>query len=79
MCILLFEDLNGDAIRQEMEMPISGGAISISSRDGETSLTEETTSEFDEDGLPLPVCFESLQTGDYNITIAAPEGFNRPH
>lgn len=76
LCILLFEDLNGDAIRQETELGISGGAISISDRAGETSLTAETNNAVDEEGQPVPVCFENLETGDYNITIAAPEGYN---
>lgn len=76
MCILLFNDLNGDALRQEAEPAIPGGAISISSRDGQVSETAETTSALDEDGQPLPECFDELPVGDYNITIAAPEGYN---
>jgi LysM repeat protein len=76
MCILLFNDLNGDALRQETEPAIPGGAISLSSRDGQVSETAETTSTLDEDGQPVPECFEELPTGDYNITIAAPEGYN---
>jgi murein DD-endopeptidase MepM/ murein hydrolase activator NlpD len=76
MCILLFEDVNGDALRQTEEMPIAGGAISISSREGEVSLTADTTGTLDADGEPLPECFDDLPSGDYNITIAAPEGYN---
>jgi LysM repeat protein len=76
MCILLFDDINGDALRDDTEPPIAGGAISISSRDGETSLTAETRIQYDEDGLAIPECFENLPSGDYNITIAAPEGYN---
>lgn len=76
LCILLFNDINGDALRQEEEFSIAGGAISISSRDGKTSLTAETTSDLDEDGIPIPVCFTDLSTGDYNITMAAPEDYN---
>lgn len=76
LCILLFNDTNGDALRQETESPISGGAISISGRDNPTSLTSETTAALDEDGLPMSECFQELPVGDYNVTIAAPEGFN---
>ncbi len=76
LCILLFNDTNGDALRQVTEPPIAGGAISISERAGQTSLTAETNSALDEDGLPIPECFQDLPVGDYNITIAAPEGFN---
>lgn len=76
LCILLFNDTNGDALRQELEPPIAGGAISISGRDNQTSLTAETSAALDEDGLPISECFQELPVGDYNITIAAPEGFN---
>lgn len=70
LCILLFEDLNGDSLRQTSEPSIPGGAISISDRSGEISLTETTPAGLD------PVCFDDLIEGDYNITVAAPEGYN---
>jgi murein DD-endopeptidase MepM/ murein hydrolase activator NlpD len=76
LCILLFNDTNGDALRQEIEPPIAGGAISISDRESQTSLTAETSAALDEDGLPVSECFQELPIGDYNITIAAPEGYN---
>ncbi len=74
ICIALFDDLNGDAQRQsvEEEPPIPGGAISISNRSGSVSLTGETTQAEDED----PLCFEEVPGGDYNITVAVPEGYN---
>jgi hypothetical protein len=76
LCILLFDDINGDALRQDAEMGIAGGAISLSSSDGQVSETATTRSELDADGLPVPECFNDLPVGDYNITIAAPEGYN---
>lgn len=70
LCVILFNDVNGDSIRQEEETSIPGGAISISDRSGEISLTETTTSGVD------PYCFEELLQGDYNITVAVPDGYN---
>lgn len=71
LCILLFEDINGDSIRQEEEPSIQGGAISIGNRSGTVSLTTDTKS-----GLE-PECFEELPEGDYTITVAVPEGYNQ--
>ena len=70
ICVLLFEDENGDAIRQEEEASLPGGAINISKRDGSVSITEETQS-----GLDY-YCTETIQEGDYNVSAAIPEGYN---
>jgi murein DD-endopeptidase MepM/ murein hydrolase activator NlpD len=70
LCILLYEDINGDSLRQDTEMSIPGGAISISDRGGQVSITSET-----QPG-DAPDCFDEIPEGDYNITVAAPEGFN---
>jgi hypothetical protein len=70
LCILLYNDLNGDSIRQEEEPSIPGGAISISSRSGTVSKTEDT-----QDGLDHQ-CFEDLPEGVYNISLGVPDGYN---
>jgi hypothetical protein len=70
LCVLLFEDFNGDAMRQEEEPAIPGGAISVSDRYGQVSRTADTIAGFD------PVCFEELPEGEYNISVAIPEGYN---
>ena len=70
LCILLFDDLNGDSIRQEDEPSIPGGAISFGNRDSSISETVDTGSGLD------PKCFEELPEGDYTITVAVPEGYN---
>lgn len=70
MCILLFEDRNGDSIRQEDEPSIPDGAISFGNRAGTVSEALST-------GIGLePECFEDLPEGEYSITIAVPEGYN---
>jgi len=82
MCVLLFEDINGDSIRQEEETSLPGGAISISDRFGEKSITAETPSGGISDNLfPDPeelgfTCFEELEKGEYNVTVAIPDGYN---
>lgn len=70
LCIILYNDLNGDSIRQEDEPSIPGGAISVNNRAGDVSLTVDT-----EDGLEHH-CFEEVPEGDYSLTVAIPEGYN---
>lgn len=82
ICVLLYEDENGDSIRQEEELSLIGGAISISDRLGRASLTADTPS----GGLsdlyePEPedlgyTCFDQLLEGEYNITVGIPDGYN---
>jgi len=76
ICILLFDDINGDALRQESEFGIVAGAVSVSQRAGEASRSGSTTDEIDVDEEPVPTCFEELPVGEYTISVAAPEGFN---
>ena len=82
LCVLLFEDIDGDSIRQEQEPSLPGGAISINDRSGEISLTADTPSGgVSENLFPEPeelgfVCFDTLEKGEYNITVASPDGYN---
>lgn len=70
LCVLLFNDENGDAIRQEEEASLPGGAINISNRDGSVSITEDTT-----DGFEYS-CTDNLEEGTYNVSAGIPEGYN---
>jgi LysM repeat protein len=70
LCIILFEDRNGDSIRQTGEDSISNGAISVSNRSGSVSLTENTTNTAD------PFCFQKVPEGEYTVSIAVPSGYN---
>lgn len=70
LCILLYDDINGDAMHQEEELGLAGGAISIANREGSVSITEETQGSIEYQ------CFEDLPEGDYNVTVAIPEGYN---
>jgi hypothetical protein len=70
LCILVYNDVNGDSMHQESEPSIPGGEISISDRSAQVSLTETTTTSVD------PICFEELSEGDYNISVAVPDDYN---
>ncbi len=74
ICVILYEDINGDAIRQEEEPSLPRGAISIISADGSVSITKDTERGYDhfctdEEGI-------QLEEGEYNITVAIPAGYN---
>jgi murein DD-endopeptidase MepM/ murein hydrolase activator NlpD len=84
LCVLLYNDVNGDSMRQETEASIPGGEISVSNRQGTVSLTAETPAGGISANIPDPTpkesgytCFEQLLQGEYLISVAAPEGFNR--
>jgi hypothetical protein len=76
LCVILYDDQNGDAVRQEEEPWITGGQVSVNDRAGTVSNTAETKPLFDEDGEISYYCFEDLPEASYNITVAVPEGYN---
>ncbi len=84
LCVLLYNDINGDAMRQESEPSIPGGEISVSNRLGTVSLTANTPTGGNDTTIVEPTpqergytCFEQLQQGEYLISVAAPKGYNR--
>jgi hypothetical protein len=75
--VLLFEDQNGDSLRQETEFGIDGGAISLTNLNGSYSKTENTSSATDPDtGDPVRACFVDVPAGDYNVSVAVPDQYN---
>lgn len=70
LCVLIYNDRNGDATRQEEEPSIPGGAISVTDRSGKVSQTATTTAGNE------PHCFQELPQGDYSVSVAVPDGFN---
>ena len=77
VCVLLFEDQNGDSLRQETEFGIDGGAISLTNLNGSYSKTENTSSATDPDtGAPVRACFVDVPAGDYNVSVAVPDQYN---
>ena len=69
VCVYLFEDENGDGIVGEFEAGVTGGAVSITKRNGSDNFTGLTT------GNDL-LCFPEVPEGDYNISVAPPTDFN---
>jgi hypothetical protein len=77
VCVLLFNDVNGDALRQETEFGIDGGAVSLTNLNGSYSETLITTSAIDPDLLePIRSCFVDVPSGEYNISMAVPDEYN---
>ena len=77
VCVLLFDDMNGDSLRQETEFGIDGGAVSLTNLNGSYSKTENTTSAKDPDTAePVRACFADVPAGDYNISVAVPDQYN---
>ena len=77
VCVLLFDDVNGDALRQETEFGIDGGAVSLTNLNGSFSETVNTTSAIDPDLLePVRVCYPDVPAGEYNVSMAVPDGYN---
>ena len=77
VCVLLFNDANGDTLRQETEFGIDGGAVSLTNLNGSYSQTQTTTSSLDPDtGEPIRSCFEDVPPGQYNLSMAIPDGYN---
>lgn len=70
LCILLFNDINGDSIRQESEPSIPEGAISFGNRTGTVSQSVTTTAGEEHQ------CFTELPEGTYTISVAVPAGYN---
>lgn len=77
VCVLLFDDVNGDAVRQETEFGIDGGAVSLTNLNGSYSETLNTTSDVDPDLLePIRSCFSDVPQGEYNVSVAVPDTYN---
>jgi hypothetical protein len=75
ICVLLYDDLNGDALREATEPAIAGGAISVAETSGKFSKTLETSVVADPNAYQ-GVCFGDVPEGNYNIGVAIPDNYN---
>ena len=75
ICVLLYEDINGNAFREEEEPMMTEGAVSVSGKKTD-SLLEQKTQLTILKGMINIVVFMSFQKGNYTITMAIPDGFN---
>ncbi len=70
ICVLLYDDINGNAVHDANEGSLAGGAVSITDTSGRgASKTINTTDSSD------PLC-EEVPEGSYNISMAIPSGYN---
>ena len=77
VCVLLFNDANGDAMRQETEFGLDGGAVSLTNLNGSYSQTKNTSSAVDPDtSEPVRACFVDVPSGEYNVSMAVPDSYN---
>jgi len=75
VCVLVYNDVNGDGLRQTTESAIPGAAISLTSLDGNYSKTMNTVINPDATAYQ-GVCFTNVPMGQYNVSAAAPDGYN---
>jgi len=75
VCILLFNDINGNAIREETEPAVAGGAVSLTENNGEYSAAQDTVIPSDPT-VYQGICFSNIPEGSYNITVGIPDNYN---
>lgn len=73
VCVVLFEDLDGNQMRTETEFYLAGGVVSMSNRVGTYSETIETVG--GDPDLFEPACFADVPEGEYNLSMGIPEGY----
>jgi hypothetical protein len=69
ICVQLYHDVNGNGSRDTDEELLGGGAVSITEPLRGESLSDNTKQD-------LPLCFSELLAGEYNLSVAVPEGYN---
>lgn len=75
ICVLLFEDVNGNGRLEDGEPALAGGQISIADASGALA-GELSTQSLDLEVEPFGHCFEDLASGAYNVSAAVPPGYN---
>jgi len=75
ICVLLYDDVNGDGKRQETEMAIAGGAVSVTNLKGGYSQTLNTLPG-DPEAEFQGICFTDVPQGEYTVSVGIPDGYN---
>ena len=75
ICVLLYDDINGNALHETTEPAIAGGAISVTEINGKYSKTQETAINPDPTAYQ-GICFVDVPAGNYNIGAAIPDNYN---
>jgi hypothetical protein len=75
ICVLLFDDQNGNALREETEPAVADGAISVIETNGAYSASQATVINPDPEAYQ-GMCFSDVPEGNYNISVAIPDNYN---
>ena len=75
ICVLLFNDSNGNAFREETEPAVAGGAVSVTENNGKYSAAQNTVIPSDP-AVYQGTCFSNVPEGSYHITVGIPENYN---
>lgn len=76
VCVLLFNDANGNAMREETEVAVAGGAVSVSENNGKYSASQDTVLPADPEAYQ-GICFTNIPEGTYTITMGIPDNYNQ--
>lgn len=71
VCALLWNDANGNGLRDNTETMLAGGQLAVVDVATGAPVQAYTT-----DGLTEPHCFENLAEGQYTISAVPPSGYN---
>jgi hypothetical protein len=74
VCVVLFNDLDGNGFRKEGETYLFGGVVGLNDSIGKVSLTGKTVA--GDPAVTQPFCFLDVPEGTYNLTMAIPDDFN---
>lgn len=74
ICVLLYEDINGNTLRDAAEPAIADGAVSVTENNGKFSASLNTIASVDPEYRGE--CFQDVPEGEYNITVGIPDTYN---
>jgi hypothetical protein len=72
VCVLLYEDVNGNGLRDATEGSLAGGILSVVDMQSGKTVDSYATKAGETD----PHCFDNLLAGVYAISAAPPTGYN---
>jgi hypothetical protein len=75
ICVLLFDDANGNALREGTEPAVAEGAVSVTENNGKYSAAQNTIIPADPAAYQ-GICFSNVPEGSYNITVGIPDNYN---
>jgi hypothetical protein len=75
ICVLLFQDENGNGRLEESELALEGGQVSVVDINGSVAGEYTTEALLEQEEL-IGHCIADLESGDYNVSAAVPPGYN---